>query len=145
MTMPTQENTPSINTTPYALLGGETAVRHLVKRFYALMDHLPETQAIRRLHPADLSRSEEKLFMFLSGWLGGPQLFIEKYGHPRLRQRHLPFPIGTNEAAQWMVCMRGALAETTTNETLRNQLEQALTELALHMRNRRDPETSDTQ
>ncbi|AJP49418.1 globin [Rugosibacter aromaticivorans] len=120
------------------MLGGETAVRHLVKRFYALMDTRPQAQGIRRLHPADLAGSEDKLFMFLSGWLGGPPLFVEKYGHPMLRRRHLPFAISTDEASQWMSCMRQALAETTTNATLRAQLDVALTELALHMRNRQD-------
>lgn len=141
MNMSTNNNASPIDATPYALLGGETAVRHLVNRFYALIDIRPEAQGIRRLHPQDLAGSEEKLFMFLSGWLGGPQLFIEKYGHPRLRQRHLPFAIGTDEASQWMDCMRQALAETTTNEALRAQLGIALTELALHMRNRQDQDT----
>jgi hemoglobin len=141
MNMPTNDNASPIDATPYTLLGGETAVRHLVKRFYELMDTQPQAQGIRQLHPADLSRSEDKLFMYLSGWLGGPQLFIEKYGHPRLRQRHLPFAISTDEASQWMDCMRQALAETTTNEALRAQLGIALTELALHVRNRQDHDT----
>ncbi|PKO83586.1 MAG: globin [Betaproteobacteria bacterium HGW-Betaproteobacteria-11] len=122
--------------TPYTRLGGEAGVRALVNRFYELMDTLPETHGIRKLHPADLSTSEDKLFMFLSGWLGGPQLFIEKFGHPMLRRRHLPFAIGIEEAAQWMICMRQAMAEQIGDETLRARLDQALTELALHMRNR---------
>lgn len=122
--------------TPYARIGGEAGVRALVKRFYELMDTLPETHGIRQLHPADLTTSEEKLFMFLSGWLGGPQLFVEKFGHPMLRRRHLPFSIGLEEAAQWMICMRQALAEHVSDEALRARLDQALTELALHMRNR---------
>lgn len=124
--------------TPYARLGGEAGVRALVRRFYELMDTLPETHDIRKLHPADLSTSEDKLFMFLSGWLGGPQLFIEKFGHPMLRRRHLPFAIGIAEAAQWMICMRQAMAEQISDEALRARLDQALTELALHMRNRDD-------
>jgi len=81
-------NHPTPAVTPYELLGGESAIRALVKRFYALMDTLPEAYGVRKLHPRDLSGSEEKLFMFLSGWLGGPQLFVEKFGHPRLRARH---------------------------------------------------------
>ena len=141
MNMPTNNHASPTDATPYTLLGGEIAVRHLVKRFYELMDTRPEARGIRQLHPADLSSAENKLFMYLSGWLGGPQLFIEKYGHPRLRQRHLPFAISTNEASQWMDCMRQALAETTTNDTLRAQLNIALTELALHMRNRQDHAT----
>lgn len=122
--------------TPYARIGGEAGIRALVKRFYELMDTLPETWGIRKLHPNDLSGSEEKLFMFLSGWLGGPQLFVEKFGHPMLRRRHLPFAIGIEEAAQWMICMRQAMAEQIHDEALRARLDQALTELALHMRNR---------
>lgn len=122
--------------TPYARIGGEAGVRALVKRFYELMDTLPETWGIRKLHPDDLSGSEDKLFMYLTGWLGGPQLFVEKFGHPMLRQRHLPFAIGIEEAAQWMICMRQAMAEQIHDEALRTRLDQALTELALHMRNR---------
>jgi hemoglobin len=125
-------------TTPYARIGGEAAVRALVKRFYELMDTLPEAYGIRKLHPADLSGSEDKLFMFLSGWLGGPALYAEKFGHPRLRARHLPFPIASDEAAQWMLCMRQAMAECITDAELRAKLEKALDDLALHMRNRPD-------
>lgn len=121
---------------PYERMGGEAAVRALVRRFYELMDVLPETYGIRKLHPADLAGSEEKLFMFLSGWLGGPQLFVEKFGHPRLRARHLPFAIGGEEAAQWMLCMRQAMAETIVDEVLRAGLDKSLTDLAEHMKNR---------
>ena len=75
-------------------IGGEATVRRLVKRFYELMDQLDEAKEIRRLHAKDLEDATDKLYMFLSGWLGGPPLYIEKYGHPRLRQRHISFPIG---------------------------------------------------
>ncbi|MBL8492405.1 MAG: group II truncated hemoglobin [Rhodocyclaceae bacterium] len=122
--------------TAYDLAGGEAGLRRLVHRFYELMDTLPETYAIRKLHPADLSGSEEKLFMYLSGYLGGPQLYMEKFGHPRLRARHLPFPIGGNERDQWMLCMRQAMAETLPDARLRAGLEKALADLADHMRNR---------
>ena len=122
-------------TTPYQLIGGEAGLRRLVQRFYALMDTLPEAYSIRKLHPADLSGSEEKLFMFLSGWLGGPPLFAEAFGHPRLRARHLPFTIGNDEAGQWMLCMRQAMAEELPDERLRTALDKALTDLAQHMRN----------
>ncbi len=124
--------------TPFALIGGEAALRRLVRRFYELMDTLPEAYGIRKLHQADLSSAEDKLFMFLCGWLGGPQLYVEKHGHPRLRARHLPFAIGSDEAAQWMLCMRQAMAEVVTDEALRGRLEKALDDLALHMRNRTD-------
>ena len=122
-------------TTHYQQLGGETAVRALVQRFYELMDTLPEAHGVRKMHPRVLSSSEEKLFMFLSGWLGGPQLYIEKFGHPRLRGRHMPFAIGTAERDQWMLCMRQALAEQVSDTTLRATLDKKLTDLADFMRN----------
>lgn len=134
----TSQDAAPVQVTPYALLGGEPAVRQLVKQFYSYMDSLPEAQGIRRMHAADLSGAEEKLFMYLSGWLGGPQLFIEKYGHPMLRARHLNFAIGTDEASHWLTCMRKALADVTPDEYLRSQLMLALTDLALHMRNKAD-------
>jgi hemoglobin len=129
-------------TTPYSRIGGEPAVRRLVKRFYELMDTLPEAYGIRKLHAADLSSAEEKLFMFLCGWLGGPQLYVEKFGHPKLRARHLPFPIGSDEAEQWMLCMRQAMDEVITDEGLRASLDKSLNDLAYHMRNRSEPLSS---
>ena len=120
----------------YERLGGEEGVRNLVRRFYELMDTLPEAEGIRRMHPQDLSGSEEKLFMFLSGWTGGPQLYVEQYGHPRLRARHMPFPVGESERDQWMACMRRALEETVEDEALRKELEGAFFRTADFMRNR---------
>jgi hemoglobin len=125
--------------TPYSMIGGEATLRRLVRRFYELMDTLPEAYGIRKLHQPSLAGAEEKLFMYLTGWLGGPQLYVEKYGHPMLRARHLPFPIGTDEAEQWMLCMRQAMAEIIEDESLRLSLDKALGNLALHMRNRADP------
>jgi len=125
-----------VDTAPYERLGGEPAVRKLVDRFYDLMDTLPDAKHIRALHPADLADSRDKLFKFLSGWLGGPQLYIEEYGHPRLRARHLPFPIGGAERDAWLLCMAQALAETDMEEPLRSQLLQSLRQTADHMRNR---------
>ena len=120
---------------PYERLGGEQAVRKLVDRFYELMDTLPEAKAIRALHPADLTGSRDKLFKFLSGWLGGPSLYMEEFGHPRLRARHLPFPIGMAERDAWLLCMERALAETEMEELLRVHLLQSLRNTADHMRN----------
>ncbi len=119
----------------YQRIGGEPAVRLLVERFYAQMDALPEAALIRRMHPADLSQAKERLFMFLSGWLGGPQLYIEKYGHPKLRARHIPFPIGEAERDAWMACMRKALEELGIAEELRIELEAAFARTADFMRN----------
>ena len=122
--------------TPYETLGGAPVLRALVNRFYELMDTLPEAYGVRKLHPTDLSTSQEKLFMYLSGWLGGPQLFVEKFGHPRLRARHLPFAIGSAERDQWLLCMRQAMSEYITDEELRRTLDKALSDLADHMRNK---------
>jgi len=121
--------------TPYQRLGGERALRDLVHRFYQLMDELPEAYGIRKLHPQDLAGSEDKLFMFLSGWLGGPQLFVEKFGHPRLRARHLPFTIGATERDQWLLCMRQAMQEQIDDAPLRAALDKAISDLADFMRN----------
>lgn len=122
--------------TPYQLMGGEPAVRALVERFYDLMDTLPEAWEIRQLHPQDLGGSREKLFKFLSGWLGGPPLYVQEYGHPMLRRRHLPFPIDTRARDQWMLCMNQALDEQQMDNNVREAVRQAFSGLADHMRNR---------
>lgn len=121
--------------THYERIGGEPKVRALVQRFYHLMDELPEAHRIRKMHHISLKNSEDKLFMFLSGWLGGPQLFVEKFGHPRLRQRHLPFSIGDTERDQWLLCMQHALQDVVEDDILRNELTTALTKVADFMRN----------
>lgn len=121
--------------TPYEQLGGEEGVRRLVDRFYDLMEQDPLVNDIRQMHARSLRGSREKLFMFLSGWLGGPGLYIEKYGHPRLRQRHLPFAIGVRERDQWMHCMRAALDHPSIPSDLADALEKAFASTADHMRN----------
>lgn len=121
--------------THYERIGGEAVVRRLVDRFYDLMDEDPDYYGVRKLHPADLSSSREKLFMFLSGWMGGPQLFVEKFGHPMLRRRHMPFSIDTNERDQWMSCMNRAMEEIGLDEKLRAELGQAFWKTADFMRN----------
>ena len=130
------ETAASAAETPYAQLGGEPALRALVDRFYDLMDLESDYAVIRKLHAADLGHAREKLFMFLSGWLGGPNLYIERCGHPMLRARHLPFAIGTRERDQWMACMQQALDESGVDETLRQRLLQSFLQTADWMRNR---------
>ncbi len=120
--------------TPYEQLGGESAVHKLVDRFYDLMDEKEEVEALRKMHAKSLRISREKLYLFLSGWLGGPQLYVEKYGHPMLRKRHLPFAIGEAERDQWLLCMDIALNEQT-EEPLRQQLKVAFAKVADHMQN----------
>ena len=121
--------------THYERLGGETVVRRLVDRFYDLMDTEPECYGIRKLHPQDLSGSRQKLFMFLSGWMGGPPLYEEAYGPPMLRARHLPFQIGDAERDQWMSCMLRAMQEVGIEAPLQKELGQAFAKTADHMRN----------
>ncbi|MCB1785249.1 MAG: group II truncated hemoglobin [Gammaproteobacteria bacterium] len=125
---------------PYELIGGEDGVRRLVDRFYDYMDSDPEAAEIRKLHAKDLRVSREKLFLFLSGWLGGPNLYVEKHGHPMLRRRHLPFAIGIRERDQWLHCMRRALADSELDQTQRDRLLQAFAATADHMRNKAEHE-----
>ncbi|MBL1262291.1 group II truncated hemoglobin [Methylomicrobium sp. RS1] len=125
--------------TPYAAIGGEQAIRSLVDRFYFYMDILPEAQGIRAMHQPNLASAKDKLFKFMSGWLGGPNLYIEEFGHPMLRARHFPFAIGEAERDQWMLCMNKALAEMTLDPQLRTNMQEALQHLATHMINQ-EPE-----
>jgi hemoglobin len=127
----------------FARIGGEAGVRRLVDRFYDLMDALPEARQLRALHPEALAGSRDKLCWFLVGWLGGPPLYVERFGHPRLRARHLPFAIGRRERDQWVRCMEQALAEELAADAeLCGFLGAALGQLADHMRNRPEPEGS---
>lgn len=119
----------------YELIGGEKVVREICQKFYEIMSTLPEAQGIRQMHPENIRGSEEKLFMFLSGWLGGPDIFVERYGHPRLRARHLPFTIGKSERDQWMICMVQAFEKVGVAEPYRSELLHSLLRLADHMRN----------
>ena len=129
----------SNKSTFYILLGGEKtgteAVRQLVDTFYDIMDSDPKAAIIRRLHPADLTMSREKLFMFLTGWTGGPQLYIERYGNPFLRRRHLPFSIGESERDQWMYCMIKAMQQLKMDDMLMQKLAEQLYSVADFMRN----------
>lgn len=124
------------NITPYEVIGGETAIRTLVEKFYYYMDTLPEAKGIRDIHQADLTSAETKLFKYLTGWLGGPNLYIEEYGHPMLRARHLPFAIGESERDQWMLCMNKAIDEVPMDPRLKTSLQTALQDLAKHMINK---------
>ena len=127
---------PRVDQTYYELLGGETALRTLVDDFYDLMALDERFSGIRAMHPQDMSTSRDKLFWFLSGWLGGPPLFEEKFGHPRLRARHLPFAIGTAERDQWMTCMTECLEKAPVSEPTRRVLIEALFKTADWMRNK---------
>jgi hemoglobin len=122
--------------TQYEKLGGEEGVRQLVTYFYDEMDTDPQVKELRDTHNADLSDAREKLFLFLSGWLGGPSLYIEKYGHPRLRQRHMPFSIGVVERNQWLHCMDKALTKMNIEKAMHDELIKAFFNTADFMRNK---------
>ncbi len=122
-------------TTPYDALGGAAGLHRLVNRFYALMDELPEAYAVRQLHPESLAGSAESLFEFLSGWFGGPSLYIAKKGHPRLRMRHAPYAVGPRVRDEWMLCMTQALTEQVAELELRERLIQTFAQMAHHMVN----------
>jgi hemoglobin len=125
-------------TTAYALIGGAESIRQLVDRFYDLMELEPAYAVIRQLHPADLSTSRDKLYLFLNGWMGGPDLYQEKYGHPMLRARHLPFPIGSTERNQWLDCMQRAMDEVAIDSLLKARLHESFFATADWMRNKPD-------
>ena len=119
----------------YEWVGGEARVRALVDRFYDLMDLEPGYAALREVHGDTLDSARDKLFWFLSGWLGGPDLYIEQFGHPRLRARHLPFRIGIRERDQWLACMSQAMREVGLDPELSARLEASFFQTADWMRN----------
>lgn len=123
-------------TSAFAALGGEPGVRALVDRFYDLMELEPAYAGLRALHGTHLDLARDKLFWFLCGWLGGPDHYAQRFGHPRLRARHLPYAIGMAERDQWLACMHQALVELEVDPALARGLEQALAGTADWMRNR---------
>lgn len=122
--------------TTYEKIGGEATVARLCDRFYELMDITPQFKELRDMHPADLKSSRDKLYMFLSGWFGGPDLFVEQFGHPRLRARHMPFAIGVQERDQWVACMVLAMEDIGIEENIRKILIGNFFNTADFMRNR---------
>ncbi len=134
--MDINEPAPNPDKTPYALMGGEPVVRSLVDAFYDQMDADPDFFGIRKLHPPSLTGSRDKLFMFLSGWLGGPALYVNEFGHPRLRARHMPFSIGESERDQWLDCMNRAMEKIGVEAGMRAHLAASFANTADWMRNR---------
>ncbi|MGH8444423.1 MAG: group II truncated hemoglobin [Solimonas sp.] len=120
-------------------LGSDEAVlRRLVDAFYDRMDHEPAYAGIRALHPPSTAGSRDKLYWFLCGWTGGEPHYIRRFGHPRLRARHLPFGIASPERDQWLACMTDALRDTGIVPDLAAELLAALAPVADWMRNRPD-------
>jgi len=134
---PTETQHPWGDTpTPYVELGGDERVQALAETFYNVIEE--ESPTLRAMLPANTENTRRKFYMYLSGWMGGPPLYEAKWGHPRLRMRHLPFSIGDDEAAEWMRCMRIAMGRVGLGEPLMSFLEERFASLALHMRNRED-------
>ncbi|TFZ05242.1 globin [Ramlibacter henchirensis] len=131
--MQIQEKAP--HATPFEWIGGEEKVRALVDRFYDLMDLEPGYDALRGTHGSTLDNARQRLFWFLCGWLGGPQYYTDRFGHPRLRARHLPFSIGIRERDQWLACMDQAMGEVGVDEALRARLRTSFFQTADWMRN----------
>ena len=121
--------------TLYEAIGGDATVRALTRRFYELMDTLPEAARCRAIQPADLSGSEAKFYDYLTGYLGGPPVYVEKHGHPMLRRRHFVAPIGPAERDEWLLCFRRAMDETIENPKLREIIWTPVERLAFHMQN----------
>ncbi len=134
--MTDDDSVASTEATPFERLGGEPAVRALVDRFYDLMDLEPAYARLRASHPTTLDGSRDKLHWFLCGWLGGPNHYIERFGHPRLRARHMPFSIGIAERDQWLACMQQAMQELEVPGLLAQRLAEAFFNTADWMRNR---------
>ncbi len=133
------EEVGSSKSTFFELLGGEERgvenVRNLVETFYDIMDSDVKAKPLRAMHQPDLTEAREKLFMFLTGWTGGPQLYIERYGHPMLRRRHLPFAVDESARDQWMYCMIKAMHQLGFEDQLMAKLAEQLYGVADFMRN----------
>lgn len=125
-----------IEQTPYQLIGGEPMVRRIVDRFYDIMDTAPEAAGIRAMHAADLSPMRDRLFEFLSGWLGGPPLYFRRPDHKCIVSAHRPFAIGAAERDEWMLCMRRALEDCGVTEDMRTLLDKPFLRMAEAFRNR---------
>lgn len=140
----TQPSTEASNekTTLYALLGGEEGVSDIANGFYDVMETAPEAKQLLDIHPLPLTSIRQRFFEYLSGWFGGPPLFEAKYGHPRLRARHLPYPVTPILKEQWMFCMYKTLEQHVQDPQLRNQILSAFADLAEHMINRPNQQQS---
>ncbi len=124
------------NESLYSRLGGEQVLRQFVDQLYAFMDDSAEVAHVREMHSADLSYAADRLFMFLSGMLGGPPLYMDAFGHPRLRRKHMHFPIGDEERDQWLLCAQHAADQLAVETSVRAELMDELTRMADHLRNK---------
>ena len=121
--------------TPFDIIGGEKILQVLVDRFYDLMDADPKWAHLRSLHSHDLEQSKQKLAWFLSGWLGGPNHYVERFGHPRLRMRHMHVAIGLQARDEWLQCMGQAMKDVGITHDMQQRLMQSFFQTADWMRN----------
>lgn len=121
--------------TPYELLGGDSGVRRLAEVFYDVMDELPEAQDIRTMHAPHLEEIKEKLYEYLSGWLGGPHHYEQKYGGVCLTKPHKPYAIGPAERDQWLLCMDEALRRVGASAEVKAMLKVPMFHIADAIRN----------
>lgn len=129
-------------TNPYQLLGGEAGVRALCAAFYAVMDTLPEAQPIRRMHGDDLGAITEKLYEYLSGWMGGPPLYQMRHGSMCMTGPHRPYAIGPRERDLWLRCMDLALERVNASAEVKAMLQGPLARIADAVRNRDHADTA---
>lgn len=131
--MQIQEKPPA--GTPFEWIGGEAKIGAMVERFYDLMDLEPAYAELRAAHGSELANARQRLTWFLTGWMGGPQHYTDRFGHPMLRARHMPFKVGIKERDQWLACMDQAMGETGVPDDLRARLMQSFFQTADWMRN----------
>ena len=120
--------------TPYAAMGGDATVRQLSEAFYDIIER--DSPVLLAMLPVDTTGSRRKLYEFLSGWTGGPALYWEKHGHPRLRMRHARFPIDQTAADEWSRCMNEAIAQLEIGDQVSAFLSEQLGNAAQSLLNR---------
>ncbi|MBK9253444.1 MAG: group II truncated hemoglobin [Proteobacteria bacterium] len=123
--------------TAFEYIGGQPTIDAIVDDFYRNMDSLPEARDIRAMHAADLAPINLVLKKYLAEWLGGPKNYSTERGHPMLRARHLPFPIGIADRDAWLLCMNRALDAHVAADPVRENIREAITKLADWMRNKK--------
>lgn len=114
----------------YSKIGGKKTIDQVVDDFYQIMATDPVARDCLLTHKAPLAEVAPKLKDYLYGWLGGPQVFVKKYGHPRMRMRHIDIPIGLKEAEQWIYCMKLSLRKSKIDGETQEEMLSAMKHLA---------------
>lgn len=113
-------------------VGGREGVERIVDDFYVRVE---ADAHMRPIYPEDLTPGREKLKLFMVQWLGGPPLYTDKYGHPRLRRRHFPFIIDQLSAGRWLRHMREAMTAHGVSDDVQRVIFEKLGPLSHHMVN----------